>query len=152
MRKSWDEYFLDIADVVSTRSTCDRRHVGAVIVKDNRALSMGYNGSLHGEGHCDDIGHEIVNNHCIRTVHAEANAILQAANHGVSVKGAVMYINTPPCYNCFKLCMNSGISSIVYRGEYFHDPMVEVKSKELGFSIKRIRENFPDEAGTNNQS
>ena len=85
MRKNWDQYFLDIAATVATRSTCDRCHVGCVLVRDKTILSTGYNGSICGLSHCDEVGHLMENNHCIRTVHAEANAIVQAARNGVMI-------------------------------------------------------------------
>lgn len=87
-RQSWDEYFIRIAEEVATRSTCNRKHVGAVIVRERSILATGYNGSIRGMPHCDDVGHLMVNDHCIRTVHAEANAIAQAARNGVRIEGA----------------------------------------------------------------
>lgn len=117
-RPSWDEYFLKIAETVSTRSTCDRLRVGAVIVKEKTILSTGYNGSPKHLPHCDDIGHEIVDGHCIRTIHAEANAVTQAAKYGTAIDGAVMYLTNSPCYDCFKMLVNAGITKIVYRNFY----------------------------------
>ena len=84
-RANWSEYFMAIAKQVSTRSTCDRKHVGAVIVRDKVILSTGYNGSLRGAPHCDDVGHDMENGHCVRTMHAEANAVAQAAKNGVNI-------------------------------------------------------------------
>ncbi len=117
-RIGWDEYFLKIAEIVSSRSTCDRRHVGAVIVKDKIVLSTGYNGAPRGLGHCDDVGHEIVGGHCVRTVHAEANAITQAALNGASINGACIYLTNSPCYDCFKMIINAGIREVKYRDFY----------------------------------
>jgi dCMP deaminase len=119
-RIGWDEYFLKIAEIASSRSTCDRRHVGAVIVKDKVVLSTGYNGSPRGLDHCDDVGHEIVGGHCVRTVHAEANAIAiaQAALKGVSINGACIYLTNSPCYDCFKMIINAGIREVKYRDFY----------------------------------
>jgi dCMP deaminase len=91
-RASWDEYFMRIAVQAATRSTCDRKHVGAVIVRDKTILSTGYNGSIRGMPHCDEVGHMLENGHCVATVHAEANAILQAAKHGTMINGADIYI------------------------------------------------------------
>src|SRR5690606_21611479 len=85
VRASWDEYFMNLARVVSSRATCDRKHVGAVIVRDRTVLSTGYNGSLRGLPHCDEEGHMMENGHCVATVHAEANAIIQAAKNGVRI-------------------------------------------------------------------
>ncbi len=118
IRPSWDEYFLKIAETVSTRSTCDRLRVGAVIVKEKTILSTGYNGAPKYLPHCDDIGHEIVEGHCIRTIHAEANAVVQAAKYGTAIDGAVMYLTNSPCYDCFKMLVNAGIKKIVYRNFY----------------------------------
>ena len=102
-RVSWKTYFMNIAEEVATRSTCDRKHVGAVIVRDKTILSTGYNGSIKGLKHCDDSGHEIVDGHCVRTTHAEANAIVQAAKNGVSINGSngsEIFVTASPCYNC----------------------------------------------------
>ncbi len=117
-RPDWDSYFMAIAQVAATRATCDRKHVGAVIVRDRVLLSTGYNGSPRHLPHCDDVGHEMVEGHCIRTVHGEANAIAQAAKNGTSVNGATIYTTASPCYDCFKLIINAGIVRIVY-GEYY---------------------------------
>lgn len=117
-RPSWDQYFMQIARDVATRATCDRKHIGAVIVRDKVILSTGYNGAPRGMPHCDDVGHEIVEGHCIRTVHGEGNAIAQAAKNGVSVDGATIYTTASPCYDCFKLIINAGIARVVY-GEFY---------------------------------
>ena len=114
-RLGWDEYFMNIADQVATRSTCDRKNVGAVIVRDKTILSTGYNGSLRGAPHCDEIGHDLENGHCIRTVHAEANAVAQAARHGVIIDNAELYVTASPCLTCFKLVVNAGIRVIHYK-------------------------------------
>ena len=118
MKISWDNYFMSIAEAVSTRATCDRKHAGAVIVKDKRILATGYNGSMVGAEHCDDVGHLIEHNHCIRTVHAEKNAILQCAKYGISCNGANIYVNTFPCWNCFQAIVNAGIKTIYYSSDY----------------------------------
>ncbi|MGZ3480084.1 MAG: deoxycytidylate deaminase, partial [Myxococcaceae bacterium] len=113
-RSSWDQYFMDIARQVATRATCDRKHVGAVLVRDRTILSTGYNGSIRGMPHCDEVGHLMENGHCVATVHAEANAILQAAKNGVRIDGATLYTTASPCWPCFKLVANSGCVRIVY--------------------------------------
>ena len=95
-RVSWDQYFMQIAVQAATRSTCDRKHVGAVIVKDKTILSTGYNGSIRGMPHCDDVGHMMENGHCVATVHAEANAIIQAAKNGAAIDGATIYVTASP--------------------------------------------------------
>lgn len=116
-RKSWDEYFMDIAEIVSSRATCNRLHVGCVIVKDKRIVSTGYNGSPSGESHCDDIGHLYNDqNRCIRTIHAEQNAILFANRS--DLQGATAYVTHQPCENCAKLLVQSGINRIVYKNKY----------------------------------
>lgn len=126
MRDDWDDYFMSIAKQVATRATCDRKHVGAVLVRDRTILSTGYNGSIKGAPHCDDVGHMLVNDperggpSCVRTVHAEANAIAQAAMNGVATKGATIYTTASPCWNCFKLITNSGINKVVF-GELYRD-------------------------------
>src|SRR5262245_6791559 len=105
---------MNIARQVATRSTCDRKHVGAVIVRDKTILSTGYNGSIRGRAHCDDVGHDMENGHCVATVHAEANAIIQAAKNGVGIDGAELYTTASPCWNCFKLLANGGIKAVYY--------------------------------------
>jgi len=122
-RSSWDQYFMDIAHQVATRATCDRKHVGAVLVRDRTILSTGYNGSIRGMPHCDEVGHMMENGHCVATVHAEANAILQAAKNGVRIDGATLYTTASPCWPCFKLVANSGCVRIVY-GEFYRDPRI----------------------------
>ena len=117
-RPSWDEYFLKISELVGSRSTCDRAHVGAVITKNKVILSTGYNGAPRGLPHCDDVGHEIVAGHCIRTIHAEANAIAQAARNGASIEGAMIYLTVSPCYDCFKIMVNAGIKEVIYGNFY----------------------------------
>lgn len=134
MRKSWDEYFMAIAREVATRSTCDRKHVGAVIVREKMILATGYNGSIRGLPHCDDEGHLMEDNHCVRTVHAEANAIVQAARNGVRVDEAGIYVTASPCFGCFKLVANSGIRRIVF-GEFYRDHRIFEFSKLLGIDL-----------------
>lgn len=117
-RPTWDEYFLDIAFSVAERSTCDRAHVGSVLVRDKRILATGYNGSPAGLPHCDEVGHLIVDGHCVRTLHAEQNAIIQAALHGISTEGATAYVTHQPCLTCAKMLINAGIQRVVYAGNY----------------------------------
>lgn len=115
-RADWDEYFLKIAFSVSERSTCDRLHVGAVIVKDNRIKSTGYNGSPPSLQHCTDDGCYMHNKHCIRTIHAEANAIMGCSPE--DREGATIYVTDQPCPECQKLIIASGIKRIVYARKY----------------------------------
>ena len=136
-RVDWSNYFMNIAKEVSTRSTCDRKHVGAVIVRDKTILSTGYNGSIKGLQHCDEIGHEMVDGHCLRTTHAEANAIVQAAKNGVSINNAEIHVTASPCYNCFKLIANSGIKTIYY-DEFYRDDRIIKRADEAGIELKPL--------------
>jgi dCMP deaminase len=129
-RASWDEYFMAIAREVATRSTCERKHVGAVIVRDKMILTTGYNGSIRGLPHCDDDGHMMEEGHCVRTVHAEANAIAQAARNGVRLDGAHIYVTASPCFGCFKLIANAGLQRIVF-GEFYRDERIYTLSEAL---------------------
>jgi dCMP deaminase len=119
-RVDWHTYFMNIARQAATRSTCDRKNVGAVIVRDRTILSTGYNGSIRGMPHCDEVGHLMDDGHCVATVHAEANAIIQAAKNGVRIEDAEIYTTASPCWNCFKLIANAGIRTI-YFGEFYRD-------------------------------
>jgi dCMP deaminase len=133
-RSDWDGYFMEIARVVSGRATCDRKHVGAVIVRDRTILSTGYNGSIRGLPHCDEAGHMMENGHCVATIHAEANAILQAAKNGVAIDGGDIYITASPCWPCFKLIANTGIRRIVY-GEFYRDERIFDFAQKLGIEL-----------------
>jgi dCMP deaminase len=128
-RPSWDEYFMEIMDTVSKRATCDRGRSGCVIAKDNQLLVSGYVGSPIGMPHCDDAGHHIkkvmhldenerITEHCVRTVHAEQNAICQAARRGVSIDGATLYCRMTPCNTCAMLIINCGIRRVVCQKKY----------------------------------
>lgn len=117
-RPSWDEYFMQIARDASTRATCLRRQVGAVVVLDKRILTTGYNGAPHGLPHCTEIGCKMQDGHCIRTLHAEQNAIVQGALNGVSLRGATLYVTCQPCNNCAKMIINAGIGRVVFDGDY----------------------------------
>jgi dCMP deaminase len=136
-RASWDEYFMRIALQVSTRSTCDRKHVGAVVVRDRMILTTGYNGSIRGLEHCDDVGHLIEDGHCVRTTHAEANALVQAARNGVRVDTAEIYVTASPCFGCFKLIANAGLKRIVF-GEFYRDERIFDFSKKLGIELVHV--------------
>lgn len=165
MRTDWDHYFMEIALQVATRASCDRKHVGAVIVRDRVILSTGYNGSVRGTAHCSHVGHMLEGapeelweaqrqllthhdcnpggalhevqtlletgikhlTHCVRTVHAEANAIIQAAKNGVRIDGATLYTTAFPCWPCFKLIANAGIQRVVY-GESYRQATVVIEA------------------------
>ena len=136
-RASWDEYFMRIAQEVATRATCDRKRVGAVIVRDKNILATGYNGSIGGLGHCDEEGHMLEDGHCVRTVHAEANAIIQAAKNGVRIDGGALYVTASPCWNCFKMIANAGLLRIVY-GEFYRDQRIFEFAGRLGIELVKI--------------
>jgi len=138
-RISWKNYFMNIAREVATRSTCGRKHVGAVIVRDKTILSTGYNGSIKGLSHCGDAGCEMVDGHCIRTSHAEANAIVQAAKNGVGINQSEIYVTASPCYDCFKLIANSGIKTIYYK-EFYRDQRIIERSKEAGIQLVSLED------------
>jgi dCMP deaminase len=125
----WNSYFLEIANTVSTRATCSRLKVGAVIVKDKHILSTGYNGSPSKSPHCTEVGCLIENNSCQRTIHAETNAIIQAAKHGVNINNATIYVTHEPCFNCLKHIMTAGISEIYFKTEYGSSPLEEKLAK-----------------------
>lgn len=144
-RPSWDEYFLEVAKLVSKRSTCLRRSVGAVLVKDKRILATGYNGAPSGLKHCIDIGcmrqklkipsgerHELC-----RALHAEQNALIQASLYGVSVKGSWLYATNQPCVICAKMLINAGIKEIII-GEGYPDKMAMEFLKEAGIRVRKI--------------
>jgi len=143
VRPAWDEYFIGIAHKVAERATCPRKRLGAVIVKDKRILATGYNGSPPDQPHCDDVGckevpthvmiqgKDVVKQHCVRTLHAEQNALLQCAKNGVSCEGATLYLTINPCYLCAKMLVTAGIKRVVYTGEYFHDDKLDHDALDL---------------------
>jgi len=127
VRPSWDDYFLELADAASRRATCDRAKSGCVIVRDKQVLATGYVGSPAGLPHCDDVGHLMkkviqengeITEHCLRTVHAEQNAICQAAKRGISIEGATFYQRMTPCRTCAMLLINCGIEKVVCERKY----------------------------------
>jgi dCMP deaminase len=136
-RASWDEYFMSIAQVVATRSTCPRKYVGSVIVRNRIILSTGYNGSIRGMPHCSDVGHMMEDGHCVATIHAEANAIIQAARNGVNIDGATCYVTASPCWNCFKQLANAGIVRIVY-GEFYRDERIFEVARQIAIELVHV--------------
>ena len=147
MRASWDEYFMEIAEIVKTRSTCLRRQVGAVIVKDNRIITTGYNGSPAGTYNCIDrrICKRIELNipsgerhELCRALHAEQNAIIQAAKNGVSTEGGTIYVTVQPCVICAKMIINAGIKRIVYKGPYPDELSLEM-IEEAGIELVKAQ-------------
>lgn len=137
-RATWDEYFMRIAKEVSTRATCDRKHVGAVIVRDKSILASGYNGSIRGLPHCDEVGHMMVDNHCVRTIHAENNAIIQAARNGVRIDQSTIYVTASPCWNCFKMIANAGITRIAFN-EFYRDERIFEFAEKLGIALQEVQ-------------
>jgi dCMP deaminase len=137
-RASWEQYFMNIAKQVATRSTCSRKHVGAVIVRDKTILSTGYNGSIRGMPHCDEAGHMMENDHCVATIHAESNSVLQAAKNGVMIDKAEVYITASPCWPCFKMLANAGIKKIFY-GEFYRDERIFDVAKKIGIELTHIK-------------
>lgn len=138
-RADWNEYFMQLAAHVATRATCDRKHVGAVIVRDRTVLSTGYNGSIRGHEHCDDVGHTMEGGHCVATVHAEANAIIQAAKNGVAIDGSELYTTASPCWSCFKLIANAGIRRVFF-GEFYRDERSLEVARRLGIELVDLSE------------
>lgn len=136
-RPSWDEYFLKLAMLASERATCPRMHCGCVLVKDRFVLATGYNGSLPGQPHCEDVGCLIVDNHCVRTNHAEINALVQATRHGANVQGATAYITNMSCTTCAKALIAAGIKRVVVFSD-FHDTLATKFYSEAAVEIVKL--------------
>jgi dCMP deaminase len=144
-RPNWDNYFLIIADAVSLRMSCDRARIGAIIVSpDKRILSTGYGGAPSGWPSCDEVGHELMEingrQSCVRTIHAEENAIVTAAKHGVPLIGGTLYTTASTCYNCLKRVAQVGIKRVVYGTEYIGGTSVDVGAvaKEHGIGMEYL--------------
>lgn len=137
-RISWEQYFLAQAKVVSLRSTCSRLEVGAVIVRNNRIIASGYNGSVDDSSHCIDEGCLLVDNHCVRTVHAEMNALIQCARFGVATEETEMYVTHFPCLQCTKHIIQAGVKKIYYAEDYRNDPLAEQLFKEANIDVEKI--------------
>ncbi len=143
-RPDWDEYFMNIAKVVAQRATCDRGKSGAIIVKDKRIISTGYVGSPKGMSHCDETGHLMrraideegkETKHCIRTTHAEQNAIIQAALHGISTNGSTLYCKMEPCLECAKMIINAGIVKVICENKYHGAELTRKFFEEAGVEL-----------------
>jgi dCMP deaminase len=141
-RVGWHSYFMNIARQAATRSTCARKHVGAVIVREKSILSTGYNGSIRGMPHCDDVGHLMDSGHCVATVHAEANAIIQAARNGVRIDGGEIYTTASPCWDCFKLIANSGLTRVFF-GEFYRDKRSLEVAGSVGIELIDLSDDEP---------
>ncbi len=156
-RPSWDQYFMDITKSVGTRGTCDRGRNGAVLVKDKRILTTGYVGAPAGLPHCDEVGHLMadvidsdgkVSKHCVRTTHAEQNAILQAALHGISTDGSTLYVKFEPCFTCAKMIINAGVKKVVCERQYHAAEMTRKFFKDAGVDLVVLNnevENYPNQ-------
>ncbi len=146
-RPSWDEYFIEVMDAVAKRATCDRGRSGCVIAKDKRLLATGYVGSPAGCVHCDEVGHEMHtvthedgtdSRHCIRTAHAEQNAIAHAARVGIALEGGTLYCNMAPCYTCAKMIINSGIIRVVALNDYHSSARGKEVFTEAGVTFELL--------------
>ncbi|MRX71332.1 ComE operon protein 2 [Bacillus lacus] len=137
-RISWNQYFLAQSHLLALRSTCTRLAVGATIVRDKRIIAGGYNGSIAGGVHCTDDGCYVIDNHCVRTIHAEMNALLQCAKFGVPTAGAEIYVTHFPCLQCCKAIIQAGISSVYYAMPYKNHPYAEELFKQSGVEVKHI--------------
>ncbi len=148
-RPSWDEYFMEVCRSIAKRATCDRGKSGCVIARDNQLLVTGYVGSPVGFPHCDEVGHQMKKtihedgsetNHCVRTVHAEQNAICQAAKNGISLNGATVYCKMTPCRTCAMLIINCGITRVVCDKKYHAGAESEEMLKTAGIALEYVEE------------
>src|SRR5512134_1482400 len=148
-RPNWDRYFLDLCEAVSKRATCDRGKCGAVIVKDKRIMTTGYVGAPAGLLHCDEAGHDLrkvinhddkISMHCVRTLHAEQNAIIQAARFGIPLEGATLYCKMTPCRTCAMMIINAGIKRVVSEKRYHADADTINMFKEAGIELKILND------------
>ncbi|MEW6610993.1 MAG: cytidine/deoxycytidylate deaminase family protein [Patescibacteria group bacterium] len=148
-RPTWDEYFMEIARTVASRGTCDRGRSGCVVVRDKRILTTGYVGSPPGMPHCDEAGHQMAefldeegkrSQHCIRTIHAEQNAIAQAARFGISLLGATLYCKMEPCYVCARLIIAVGITRVVAEKLYQRGEMTREMFRQAGIALDVMNE------------
>ncbi|MBB1062320.1 ComE operon protein 2 [Limosilactobacillus fastidiosus] len=138
-RIDWDQYFMIQAALLASRSTCNRLSVGAVLVRDKRIIAGGYNGSVSGDTHCIDVGCYLRNDHCVRTIHAEMNAILQCAKFGISTDGASLYVTDFPCLQCTKSLLQAGIKEINYIRNYHNDEYAKQLIELKNISLNQIK-------------
>jgi len=159
-RPTWDEYFMEICRTVGNRATCDRGKSGAVIVRDKRIIATGYVGSPVGLPHCDEVGHEFkdtihedgtVSKHCVRTAHAEQNAICQAAKFGIAIDRSTLYCKMTPCYVCAKMIINSGIKRVVAENDYHVGSDTKRVFKEAGIQFEIVDNKVTEYAGQNSK-
>ena len=148
-RPSWDEYFMEVCDAIAKRATCDRGRSGCVIARDHQILVTGYVGAPAGLPHCDEAGHQLkqmvhedgsVTTHCVRTVHAEQNALCQAARRGISIEGATLYCRMTPCRTCSMLIINCGIVRVVCQRRYHDAADSETMFRRAGIKLEYIHD------------
>lgn len=156
-RPDWDEYFLEVMKAVAKRATCDRGRSGCVVVKNKRILTTGYVGAPAGLPHCDEAGHQMksvthedgaVSQHCVRTSHAEENAIIQAARHGISLDGSTIYSKMVPCYTCGKMIINAGVRRVVCESDYHASRDTKEIFKQAGvelYIVNNKTEEYPNQ-------
>lgn len=137
-RIPWNQYFMLQAVLLSMRSTCTRLAVGAVLVRDQRVIAGGYNGSVSGDEHCIDAGCYMVDGHCVRTIHAEMNAVLQCAKFGVATAGSQVYVTDFPCLQCTKMLLQAGVTQIFYLRNYHNDPYAVKLLKEKNVTVTQV--------------
>ncbi len=137
-RISWDQYFMSQSHLLALRSTCQRLMVGATIVRDKRIIAGGYNGSVSGGIHCIDDGCYVIDGHCVRTVHAEINALLQCAKFGVATENAEIYVTHFPCLHCCKSIIQSGIKAVYYAKDYKNHPYAIELFRDAGVSVEKV--------------
>jgi len=144
-RPSWDEYFMEFTRTAAKRATCDRGRSGCVIVKDHQILTTGYVGAPAGLSHCDDVGHDMItvtykdgsnSQHCVRTAHAEKNAVYQAAKLGIALKGSTLYCKMTPCRDCAGMIINSGIIKVIAEKDYHRSTKTKEMFKQVGIELK----------------
>lgn len=144
-RIPFEQYFILQALVIAQRSTCNRALVGSVLVKDNRVIASGYNGAVQNRPHCDDVGHLMVDGHCVRTIHSEINALMQCSKNGISTENAEIYVTHFPCLNCTKSLVQAGIKQVNYAYDYHSDPLavnllqaMHIKTHQINFETKYL--------------
>lgn len=138
LRIPWNQYFMVQSQILSKRSTCDRLRVGATVVRDRRIIAGGYNGSITGDVHCEEVGCYVVDNHCIRTIHAEVNALLQCAKFGAPTDGAEIYVTHFPCLQCTKTIIQAGIRKVYYEEDYKNHPYAVELFEKAGVELKQV--------------
>jgi dCMP deaminase len=146
-RPSWDEYFMEVCRAIAKRATCDRGRSGCVIARDHQILATGYVGAPTGLPHCDEVGHELrqvvhedgtISRHCVRTVHAEQNAICQAARRGIGIGGATLYCRMTPCRTCAMMIINCGIVRVVCERQYHDGAASEALFAAVGIAVEYV--------------